>query len=347
MSKSDLDAILETTRRKETAHLDQQVRTARASMQWFLENDQASHPIHNGNALKLLVCGEEGFAAIEEDIRQATSTIDLVCWGFDPAMELNRITPTTDPKLDGFQYWPRGTTYGDLLAEKASQGVQVRLLLWFATGNEEATKGVIELLLGSKGKGAQDLAVSVLKRGVQEATANADIPLTWNPMPGFAETVPAPRLQLRNAKATGQQVRAEYVRAWWNAALSGSIKHLEVRFRETSPGAIAQLKGKYLPSALSAEEELSIALVGTHHQKPILIDYHPGQGKADAKSHTCGYVMGLNSVTDYWDTDQHLYNDPRRETAYGVGAFWLAPWHLKPYRDYAMRVEGDALACLN
>jgi phosphatidylserine/phosphatidylglycerophosphate/cardiolipin synthase-like enzyme len=179
------------------------------------------------------------------------------------------------------------------------------------------------------------------------AVGNADIPAVWMPMPGFGETVKAPRLQIRNAIPTKKEVRDAYVSAWWHAALSGSIQDLEVRFRETSSIAIEGLKDRYLPTALSLTEELSITTVGTHHQKPILIDYHPGQGILGAEPNTCGYVMGLNSVTDYWDSDKHLYNDPRRETAYGVGASWLAPWHLKPYRDYAMRIEGEALACLN
>lgn len=57
--------------------------------------------------------------------------MDLVCWGFDPGMETMRMTPTTDPQVTGYGYWPRGTTYGDLLTEKAQQGVKVRLLLWY------------------------------------------------------------------------------------------------------------------------------------------------------------------------------------------------------------------------
>ena len=34
----------------------------------------------------------------------------------------------------------------------------------------------------------------------------------------------------------------------------------------------------------------------------------------DDGSRAVGYVKGLNSVTDYWDTEAHLIEDPRRET---------------------------------
>jgi phosphatidylserine/phosphatidylglycerophosphate/cardiolipin synthase-like enzyme len=349
---SDLDAILKKIQKKETTHINRPQGTGRSSLQWLLEQEEdlKTHPIHNNNDLKFLVCGEEGFASIEQDIRKATRSIDLVCWGFDPAMELTRMVPTSDPLVNGYQYWPRGTVYGDLLADKAKQGVQVRLLLWFASGQEEAVKGVVHMLLGNQSVAAKELVTAVMKRGIQEATRNADIPLVWQPMPGFVSAfndLRAPKLQVRNAKPTTQEVRAAYVKAWWLAALSGGIANLEVRFRETDAKAIDALKQSHLPTALSATEELSISAVGTHHQKTILVDYHPASSAQAGTPNTCGYVMGLNSVTDYWDSPQHLYNDPRRESAYAVGAFWLEAWHVKPYRDYAMRVAGEALACVN
>jgi phosphatidylserine/phosphatidylglycerophosphate/cardiolipin synthase-like enzyme len=353
MSNTDLDPILKKVQRAETTHIDSNVRIGISSLQWFLENDVATHPIHNQNDLQFKLCGEEGFAAIETDIRAATSTVDLVLWGFDPAMELVRMTPTTDPKVNGHQYWPRGTTFGDLLAAKAKQGVQVRMLLWYDTGVEEAMRGVLEMLLGNKADGAVKVSHAALARVMQGMSENApDFPAVWQPMPGFGEALrKAPRSQLRNAQPTGKDVREAYARAWWNAALSGEIPNLEIRLRKAHPASIDKLKAKYLPSALSITEEAGISQVGTHHQKPILIDYHPGQGNyqgaAKAQAHTCGYVMGLNSVTSYWDTTQHLYNDPRRETAYDASAYWMKPWHIKPYRDYAIRVEGEALACLN
>lgn len=55
----------------------------------------------------------------------------------------------------------------------------------------------------------------------------------------------------------------------------------------------------------------------THHQKPILIDY-----AHDGGSDAVGDVMGLNSVTDYWDTQQHEIDDPLREEMQRSFGLW-------------------------
>lgn len=342
-----LTKLLKQTQRAETVHLDEQSRIGKGTMQWFLENDVKTHPIHNRNALEFLICGE-GFDALERDIRLATSTIDLVCWGFDPAMELTRMSPTSDPAVDGYKSWPRGTPYGDLLAQKAAEGVKVRLLLWYDSAyldivGQPTASAAAKVLADTR-------LADALKPAINLGAGNApDMPYSWRPMPAFAHSLEAaPRMQVRHAKPTAAEVRSAYAKAWWRAALSGGITNLEVRFRQGDHSAVSALKSAYLPGVADWVEDAALSMAATHHQKPVLIDYHPGQG-ADpaARPNTCGYVMGLNSVTDYWDTPEHLYNDPRREVAFGKGASWATSWHLKPYRDYAMRVRGQALACIN
>ena len=86
---------------------------------------------------------------------------------------------------------------------------------------------------------------------------------------------------------------------------------------------------------------------GTHHQKPLLIDFDYADG---AKA--VGYVMGLNSVTEYWDTTSHQLEDPRREEAGPAEAAKASVEErgfktLKPFRDYACRIDrGGALVPL-
>ena len=87
---TDLTKLLAEVRRTEISYVDMIKRRAKGTHQWFLENDVHTHPIHNNNELQFLMCGQEGFAAIEQDIRRATRSIDLVLWGFDPGMELVR-----------------------------------------------------------------------------------------------------------------------------------------------------------------------------------------------------------------------------------------------------------------
>ena len=260
---SDFENLLKQTQRPEVSHADMQYRKAMGTMQWFLENDVASHPIHNNNDLRFLVCGEEGFNAIETDLRAATSTIDLVCWGFDPAMELSRMSATTDLQFTGHRHWPRGTTFGDLLAERGSQGIQVRLLLWYDSAYLDAIKNA-PALFGGWMLYALTLPGSIKDAAVNALAGNApDMPLTWQPAPLFASGyTPPPALRTRSAAATREEVRVGYARAWWHAALSGGLPGVEVRFRKADGRAIRACKDKYLPGVPSLTEN-SLAFAGT------------------------------------------------------------------------------------
>lgn len=143
------------TQNRVAVAIDEAGRKAQGSVQWLLENRKAEDgrpaienapEIHYGNRLDFLVCGEEGFAAIAKDLRNAKSTVDIICWGFDPGMELLRGThcgpldadPGHEVKLNeigDIDTWPRGMTYGRLLNEittRPKNPVTVRLLIWFS-----------------------------------------------------------------------------------------------------------------------------------------------------------------------------------------------------------------------
>ncbi|WP_426080439.1 hypothetical protein [Herbaspirillum huttiense] len=107
--------------------IDLRKRSATATAQWLLERAEDSNsPIYHANQLEILICGEEGFSRILQDIRRAKHSVEIICWGFDPAMELERTGNT----------WPRGPTWGDLLRDVAAgkynngKPVQVRVLCW-------------------------------------------------------------------------------------------------------------------------------------------------------------------------------------------------------------------------
>jgi len=310
---ADLNKLLDEIQKPEVSHVDMIKRRSKGTLQWFLEKDHRTHPIHDNNALQFFMCGQEGFAAIEKDILAAGSSIDLVLWGFDPGMELTRSRTT----------WPHGTTYGDLLVRKAGEGVKVRMLLWF------------------------DSLV------VNKAAGNVpDFPAFWAPT-SFSKTSRttwpegADSYDNRSNSAWVLTDRSNYCKQWWEDALAGRFKNLEVRLRRGSPLEIHSNLARYLPdSKRDLSEAASMIAVGTHHQKPILIDYEPAAG--GRPRNVCGYVMGLNSVTDYWDTTSHAFNDPRRELSpNSYTNYDDVRWHRKPYRDYAIRVQGEALHCLN
>jgi phosphatidylserine/phosphatidylglycerophosphate/cardiolipin synthase-like enzyme len=314
---TDLTKLLSEIQNPEKSHVDMIKRRAKGSLQWFLEKDSKTHPVHDNNHLEFHICGQDAFAAIEKDIRAATSSIDLVLWGFDPGMELVRKGSV----------WPRGTTYGDLLTAKAREGVQVRLLIFY---------GHIPF-------------VGCIPGWNPIAAGTGNVPdigkMSGIPWPMLRKELVAPHTVGMSA-LEAMKLRREYCSAWWHIAIRGGFTNLEIRLRKAYPDAIEKNVNKYLPGSVrTLSEAAGMIEVGTHHQKPILIDYAPNKQNA-AKANTCGYVMGLNSVTDYWDTNQHGYNDPQREYSL-EGAFWTKAWHLKPYRDYAIRVQGESLYSLN
>jgi len=372
--------------RKETTHIDEVARTATASTQWLLENRNikgaATHPITHNNQLQFFICGESGFADIAQTIAKAQQSIDLVCWGFDPGMELVRSQSIA---------WPRGTTYGELLLAAARRGVKVRLLVWYDAIGSIATSNVPGMSFGplSRAAGAHSSPKDISpQRSVAIAVEN------WCASePGLHDSVTR-MVKAGQLPVVNKTARDEYCHSWFQAAFGGTEDgwaNIEVRTRGGKSSAIKRSlqAEEQRPASLSALELESVGMkfLGTHHQKPILIDYAVENG---AKA--VGYVMGLNSVTDYWDTEKHTLNDPLREeglklsaqeslqrprcanlascdqpnkcrtvgdcinvsdpTGAELAAARKVTFHagfrsMKPYRDYACRITaGQSLVCL-
>ena len=138
---------------------------------------------------------------------------------------------------------------------------------------------------------------------------------------------------------------------WYRDAVEGRMEGLALRTRGSAHAdVVAGLKRKDSQGEVTAGvERLALEYAATHHQKTIVIDYDGSYPRA--------YVLGLNSVTEYWDTQEHVFNDPRRgenfeglDTDHSVGKGWEhassgAPT-LKPYQDYACRIEGEAVAAV-
>jgi len=295
--------------------IDEAGRNAQGSAQWFLENDPRVKKYY-GNKLDFKICGQEGFALIAQDIANAMETVEIVCWGFDPAMELVRSGNT----------WRRGQTYGDLLEKAAQRGVKVRLLVWY---NAHA---------------------SAMQNNMPGYT---DVDRRWSPIGNEMRQLSSPYESMD---------RQKYCIDWWERHLlgpnaAGQEVNLQVVLRDVgvSDASAGLIDEEDKPDLLVEAGGLSF---GTHHQKPILIDY-----AYDGGSHALGYVMGLNSVTDYWDTQKHEIDDALREEMtrpFGVWSGGLASElshessienrnityqyrYGRPYQDYACRVEGPAL----
>ena len=287
---------------------------ATGSLQWFLEaGTDATYPVFHRNTMRYFVCAEEGFADIAASIKAAKKSIDIVCWGFDPAMELTRDKRNT---------WPRGDTWGGLLLDAAlgSQGrapVQVRILSWFDVVGEKLQHNMPGFVY------AAATPVTPAWQAAVHDTLRGD----------FKGDSPLASLQLQ-----GKRLRANQF--WYNLTKSGQLPGLQLRLRNGNGAAIARALADInaaMPPGFM--EDLLIKGWGTYHQKTVLIDYDDSSAQAQA----VGYVMGLNSVTDYWDTKAHLHTDPKRGAGWeGVEQDAALP-NLKPLQDYATRIEGEAL----
>lgn len=300
------------TQQKSTIPLSEAACTAIGSAQWSLEkNEDEKTPIFHRNNLSVQICGEEAFEKIAHDIRNAKHSIDIVCWGFDPAMELTR---------DKGHHWPRGDTWGGLLLDaaqgklKSGKPVQVRLLAWYDFIGSAAVNNM---------PGYKKDAPYELKTAARDGLS-AGVSPYGNASP------PPPPTEVRDQ-------REVFNAHWYKDVLAGKIEGLSLRTRGgVHADVVASLKSEAGRKGLGTIERFGMEYLATHHQKTLIIDYEGDE--------PCGYVLGLNSVTDYWDTMAHTFDDPRRGKSW-EGANDEEPG-LKPYQDYGCRIEGQALAAV-
>jgi phosphatidylserine/phosphatidylglycerophosphate/cardiolipin synthase-like enzyme len=154
--------------------------------------------------------------------------------------------------------------------------------------------------------------------------------------------------------------RQKYCIDWWSRYLpegsgTSSNPNLQIVLRDMSIAAARDGLADEEDSPTTSEA-LLLEGFGTHHQKPVLIDY-----AYDGGSKAVGYVMGLNSVTDFWDRTAHEIDDSLRElwesssvdeeikheTATEGKISKAVYSHAKPYQDYACRLVGPALERLH
>jgi phosphatidylserine/phosphatidylglycerophosphate/cardiolipin synthase-like enzyme len=345
ITRTDGGAMTDEINRRETTHVDATSGTAKCTAQWLLENrnikGKVTHPITHNNKLTMFICGEEGFADIAKEIRNAKESIDLCCWGFDPAMELVRSKQGT---------WPRGETYGDLLIAAGKRDVKVRLLVWFDWVAKQAKKvtnmpgythdELAWRIDGGRKHNAERISAKSSLGDLRAAIDNKRAPdhmgiLRW-----------LRKNELLQGKEVPMQARKEYCASWYQAAFSNLLSNVEIRIHSGDIRAIHREMAMESMQPSFAERGLMEGF-GSHHQKPILIDFHFDKG-----SKAIGYVMGLNSVTDYWDSVQHVLEDGRRESTYPPPVENNADPQrtfdsIKPFQDYACRIDtGGALVSL-
>ena len=117
------------------------------SAPWYVQNTE--YPPAKAT-YQPLINGEEAFEAVHLAIAQATKTIDIICWGFQPSMYFIR---------DG-----SAPSIGELLMTKAGKGIEVRVLGWEMPFNAAGAGGEANL----PGKGP----LRIEDRAMQSSTAD-------------------------------------------------------------------------------------------------------------------------------------------------------------------------------
>lgn len=330
---------------------------------WFAHNNNVlSQPRIGGNIVEPLVCGEETFSSVYDAIFNAKTSVDIISWGFDPAMRFKR----NDPKA---------LTLGELLKAKAQQGVEVRVLIWnnpiaqlgensvigegwFGAGGSAAGTGL-------SGGSAASVEDSNLQRAKleQEQKQIRDKIATIDPDDETAQRNARDELIANKAElatldtgyihgsgsgGTVNEPQAnKTARDWYRWAMYDAPKNLELKTRDIGKETLTyhddrglqlhferisiflRTLGDDMPKT-SIKQKLAMALFPSHHQKTVVVDYM-------TPANAVGFVMGHNMHRNYWDTTAHLYDDNEAGRDIGFG----------PWQDLSSKVYGPVLFDLN
>ncbi|OEZ99927.1 phosphatidylserine/phosphatidylglycerophosphate/cardiolipin synthase family protein [Duganella sp. HH101] len=119
------------------------------------------------------------------------------------------------------------------------------------------------------------------------------------------------RLPSINCILTGyySESHQAYSAEWFSQVCAGEIPNIQFHVRDVPTKFLDQsLSGESAPSNIMAHLGKVYA---AHHQKMLLVDY-------ERPKLARGYVMGHNSLTDFWDTKEHKFRDKRRERVYSM-----------------------------
>lgn len=196
---------------------------------------------------------------------------------------------------------------GALLMEKAKQGVKVRVLGWEAPFNTAGMAG--EANLPGKGLLALD------DRKMQHT---ADVEYGYDRY-WFGKCAIAAG---QAPKRISEQYPA-YASRGFSLFDRAEIVH-QARYHSADPN-------------LSITTFAALGIAATHHQKTVLVDY-------EAPEHAVGFVMGHNTLDEYWDTDAHSAQnrDATRKPAPNAG-----PRGDTPRQDISSQVAGPILEHLH
>ena len=290
--------------------------SATLTLPWFVQGTEYNPALAT---FKPLVNGNEAFGAVYDAIVNAKCSVDIICWGFQPSMYFKRGN-------DGQGTLPIGT----LLEEKGKRGVTIRLLCWYDplhltdVFSENMQPG------NNLASFKSDTRNSTQRELDQQWYARADLTnVTRSTGSGMLADALLPGAgMMAGASAVERYLQSD--RAFTNLQFATRNFDLperaEIAWRTALHGADSERSG-----GTKAANSASMGIEPTHHQKMVLIDY-------DDPAHAIGFVMGHNTLDEYWDTSDHscqpLHPQMGRNGSH-------------PRQDLSSRVSGPILKDLN
>ncbi|CAD6553695.1 Cardiolipin synthase [Paraburkholderia hiiakae] len=294
-------------------------RSATITLPWFVQQTEYN-PAQA--TFKPLVNGEEAFGTIYNAMLNAKSSVDIICWGFQPSMYFKRGSGSASAPI------------GQLLAQLGADGIKVRLLCWQddlhlaelseneAPGNNLATS--IKPLLPDWFVSLPKVSSFISKD--YQAGWEREFDIEWYR-----------RANLNNV--TQARYRSVTDRAVDFTSRKDVFRNVEFATRDFSFDNRDEIDHRIKLHNEAVRQGKAVGTVGraamkvfpTHHQKMVLVDY-------EIPERAVGFVMGHNMLDTYWDKDDHSY--VRMHAQMGRNG-------LHPRQDMSSRVSGPVLAYLN
>lgn len=196
----------------------------------------------------------------------------------------------------------------ELLEQKANEGVQVRVLVWF----DEIGKNFEKSFPG------------------------------WGQRANYSSRQ-GPDFSVYGEKLSYETAKQYQFDIEWNRKIQyGLVKNLSVRTRDIAmsipDSRLKDVTARTNHQFSSQETELSarwaaLAAGSTHHQKAVLIDY-------EEPENAIGFVMGHNMHSEYWDQDVHSIERYKEQS-------WLGRDGPTAWQDTSNCVYGELLYDLN
>jgi len=322
--------------------------------QWYVGGSR--YPSRTGNDFEIFYSGAEVFAAVAQSIKNAKTSVDVVSWGFDPAIPLVRgaeeyqkdyvevvrngsyvLEEAQSPlqanvRKDGnsrqpiiYSGWREEDSYGDILlkALEKNENLRIRIVIWYYAKNDKNDK--VQNIIGAAYTESWRRKAHI---GRVERETGFD-PLAYDPENRNLDALP-----LRHRHPRAQAYSSE----WFHKILWGTFpgsdriafSFRDIKdfggFRSTDEEDALYDRGSFedwLPSG----EAIALSFP-TDHQKTILVDYGDDDGRH-------AYVMGHNSMTEYWSRFPFEYRCRHNEMDY------------LPYHDFSMLVKGPLTVDIN